>query len=132
MEEKLNITPEELEVFLKNEFPVKPVGRRLIITIDTEAVDGDVILSNNIFSEVQTVLAVGTHVHDIERGDRVLLDLEKMSEMVPSETNQFEKIPRIKMRPIDIGDYTFGLIYDNAVEAVDKRVEDDINFIKLD
>lgn len=130
MEEMDNITLEEVQEFIKD-FPIKPLVRKLIITLNTEQVDGDIVLSNNIFSETQHVLSVGTHITDIKPGDKVLLDIEKMTEFSPAESNSYEKIPRIKVNPIDIGDYTFGIINEAVVIAVDDRVEDDIKFAKL-
>ena len=103
------------------DFPIKPLGRRLIITLNMEETDGNLVLSDNSFDEVQYVVAVGTHITDIVAGNKVLLDLEKMMEYLPNPENAYEKVGRIKIRPIEVNGKVYGLINDNVVEAVDLR-----------
>ena len=86
-----------------------------------EEPDGDLILSDNSFDEKQYVVAVGTHITDIKPGNKVLLDLERMMEYLPNPENAYEKVGRIKVRPIEVNGKVYGLINDNVVEAIDNR-----------
>jgi hypothetical protein len=115
-----NMTHDDvLDVIL--DFPLKPRGRKLIITLNMENADGGLVLSENSFAEVQYVISVGDHITDITPGSKILLDLEKMMEYLPSPENSYERIGRIKIRPIEINDKVYGLINDNVVDAIDNR-----------
>ena len=120
MEEIENMLLDDvLEVI--TDFPIQPLGRKLIITLNMEEPDGDLILSDNSFDEKQYVVAVGTHITDIKPGNKVLLDLERMMEYLPNPENAYEKVGRIKVRPIEVNGKVYGLINDNVVEAIDNR-----------
>ena len=120
MEEVTNLTQEEAIEIAKT-FPVQPLKNRLIITVNVDEFDDDIILSSNSFSENQYVLATGTFIKDIEVGDKVLLDLEKMMVSEPNPDNSYEPITRIKLRPIEVNGRMYAMIYDTVVEAIDKR-----------
>lgn len=120
MEEVTNLTHEEV-IQIAKAFPVTPRRNKLIITVNVDEYDGDLVLSNNSFSETQYVVSVGSHINDIEPGDAVLLDLEKMMVTEPSENNQYEQRTRIKLKPVQVGDRTYALINDGVVDAIDNR-----------
>lgn len=103
------------------DFPIEPTGRNLIITMNTAEVDGNVVLSNNQFSEVQYVLAAGDTTRELKPGQKVFLDVERMVEYVYADENSHEKIPRIKIKSIDVGDNIFAIISDAYVLAKDNR-----------
>jgi hypothetical protein len=120
MENIENMTQDDVLDIINN-FPVKPLGRRLIVTLNMEEIDGNMILSNTELAESQYVIAVGTHVTDIQAGSKVLLDLEKLMEYVPSKDDVYEKIAKIKIKPIEVNNRMFALINENIVDAIDNR-----------
>tara|TARA_R110000851_G_scaffold296262_2_gene451348 strand:+ start:7140 stop:7505 length:366 start_codon:yes stop_codon:yes gene_type:complete len=120
MEEVTNLSQEEAVDISKN-FPVQPRRNKLIITVNVDEYDGDVVLSNNSFSETQYVVAVGDFVKDIKVGDPVLLDLEKMMVSEQSPDNQYESVSRIKLKPVDVNGRMYALINDGVVDAIDNR-----------
>ena len=123
MEEVTNITREEV-LSLIEEFPVTPLKNRLIITVNMTNPNSQLSLEDVSFSETQYVLAVGSHCHEIQEGDKVLLDIEAMMKYEYVDTNTDEKVGRILIKPIVVGNRTFGLITDRFVEAIDYRDED--------
>jgi len=120
MEEVSNLTKKEVLKLIEN-FPVKPLKNRLIISVNVDEPDGDLVLSNNSFSEKQYVMAIGSFIKDYKEGDAVLLDLERMMEYTASETNAYEKVSRIKIDPIEINGRMYALINDSIVKAIDNR-----------
>lgn len=120
MEEVSNLTLDDV-LELITEFPVQPLGRKMIISMNVDEYDGELVLSENSFSESQYVIAVGDHIHNIKPGMKVLLDLEKMTQYVPSETNQYDKVPVIKVKPVQVDGRIYALISDAYVDAIDNR-----------
>ena len=120
MDEVSNLTKEEVLKVIKK-FPIQPLKNRLIITVNVDEPDGDLILSNNSFSEKQYVMAIGSFIKDYVPGDAVLLDLEKMMEYTSSDTNSYEKISRIKIDPIEVNGRMYAIINDSVVKAIDNR-----------
>lgn len=103
------------------DFPVQARRRNVIITMNAYEPDGNIILSNNQFSEIQYVLSVGDSVSDIEPGQKVFLDVERMVEYVQVDDNSHERIPRVKMKTIDVGDDIYGIIDDSLILIKDNR-----------
>ena len=120
MEEINNLTQDEVLELIKD-FPVEPLRNKLIITVNVENANSDLMLGNTSFFETQYVVAVGQFVNVIKPGQRVLLDLEKMMEYVTSDTDSYEKIGRLKIRPIEVNGKMFALINDSNVDAIDNR-----------
>lgn len=120
MEDIENMTHDDVLEVIKG-FPVQPLGRKVLITLNMEDNDGGLILSDNSFDEVQYIVAKGAHVNDFEVGAKVLLDLEQMMEYTTNPENSNERIGRIKIRPIQVGDRVYGLINDRVIDAVDNR-----------
>lgn len=103
-------------------FPVKPRFSKVIITLNKLAPDGDLILSDNTLSDVQTVMAKGGSVLELEVGDSVIIDIEKMMVPVKSEDNNaYEMQMQIKVDPIEIDGVTYAIIDDRLIKAVDNR-----------
>ena len=116
MEEIVNLTQEDVNRLI-HAFPVKPMRGKVIITVNVDEADGEVILTNSSFSEEQFVMAAG-ETSQVKAGDIVLLDLEKMMEYSPSDTDAYEKVGRIKLRPIEVEGTTYALINENLIDAV--------------
>ena len=120
MENIENMTQDDvLDVI--TDFPVKPLGRKLLITLNMEESDSDLILTDSEFAETQFVVAKGDHITSFEAGAKVILDLEKMMEYRPNPENSNERLGAIKIKPIEVGGKVYGLINDNVVEAIDLR-----------
>jgi hypothetical protein len=116
-EESVNLTHEEVLELIK-EFPLQPMGNRVIITINKEEEDGNLVLSNNVLSEEQYVVAVGPMAERfVSPGDKVLLDLEKMMVRSPLSTDVEQMSTQIKIDPIEVEDLQFAIVNDNCFKA---------------
>lgn len=118
-----NITLEEVQKLVEN-FPIKPYRHNIIITVNVEEADGDVVLNNGQFSETQYVIATGSYYDEespFQPGDKILLDLEKMMVFDSVDNDSYEKVGRIKIKPIQIDDTMFAIISDSYILAIDKR-----------
>jgi len=120
MEEVKNLTQDGVLEVIKD-FPLQPLRNRVIITMNVDSPDGEVILSNNSFSETQFVVAKGSFVKEIEVGQRVLLDLEKMTETTPDPENGYETISRVKLKVVEVNGRMYAMIFDNFIDAADNR-----------
>lgn len=117
MEEgRINLNLEEV-IKLSSIFDIEPLFNGVIITLNTEEQDGTLVLSDNVMSEVQYVIAKGDHVRSIEVADKVILNLEKMMTKEINPENQYEYITRVKVDPIEFNGGTFGLIEDRMIKA---------------
>lgn len=102
-----NLTQDDVLDLITN-FPLNPLRNKLVISVNLEENE----FGDDIFSEVQYVLAKGPHVYEsIQPGCRVLLDMQKMSD------NQGV----VNIKPVKVGDRVFCLTSDAFVEAVDLR-----------
>jgi len=118
MEEVSNITLDEVLEFIKD-FPVKPRRNNVIISVDVTVVTDELNLQHDSFSETQYVLASGPFNKDITPGQRVLLDINRMTEVV-------DGVGKIKIKPIEVNGRMFALITDAVIDAFDERpIEDD-------
>jgi len=120
MEEITNLTQDDV-LGLITDFPVQPRHSKVIITINTEDVDGELVLESNSFSEVQYVMASGPHCLDLKPGQKVILDIEKMLVYEQSETNSYEKISRIKIKPVEVDGKMYALVNDTVIDSIDNR-----------
>lgn len=116
MENKKNFSLEEV-VRLASICEYEPLFNDVFITLNTESVDGALVLSENIMSEKQFVIAKGSYAKEVEVGQEILLDLEKMMVLEADPDNPYEKIQRIKLRPIEIEGHTFGIIEERMIKA---------------
>lgn len=120
MEEVNNLSQDDVLELIGN-FPLQPLRNKVIITVNVDEPDDDLVLSSSSFSEVQYVIAVGDFVKGFEPGQKVLLDTEKMMEYTQSDTDQHERIGRIKIRPIEVNGRIFAIVNDGVIECKDGR-----------
>jgi hypothetical protein len=116
METTTNLELEDV-IRLTQEFNIQPMFNYVIITLNKQEEDGVNILSDNIMSDVQYVIAKGDMVRNIEVTDKVLLNLEKLMIKETNPHNQYESFNRIKIEPIEFGGYMFGMIEDRIIKA---------------
>lgn len=107
---------------LIKDFPLQPMFGKVIITLNNLENDGQLVLSDNVLSDVQYVLAKGTAVREIELGQKVIIDIEKMMVPVKSESNNaYEMQMQVKIDPIQVGENTFAIIEDRYIKCLDFR-----------
>lgn len=116
MENKKNFNLEEV-IRLIDVCEYEPLYNDVIVTLNTEEVDGNLVLSENVMAEKQFVIAKGSHAREVETGQEILLDLEKMMVVEVDPDNPYEKIQRVKIRPIEIEGHTFGIIEERMIKA---------------
>ena len=102
---------------LVKEFPLTPIFTRVVITLNREVNEGEVILNENPLAEVQYVVAAGDRAA-VKAGDKVLLDLTKMTVKIPSPTDQNQMVETIKVDPLKTDQGVFAFIYDNQIKAI--------------
>jgi hypothetical protein len=117
MEEVKNLTQDDVLELIKD-FPITPLRNKVIISMNVEEVDeNEVELSGAAFSPRQFVLAVGTYTKDyLQPGQLVNLDLDAMTVRVPSETDSYQPVHRIQIKPVQVKDRMFGLITEDKIE----------------
>lgn len=102
------------------DFPIQPLFNKVVITLNNLEEDGELILSENVLSDRQFVIAGGFTFKDVtvSPGDEVLIDIEKMMAPVKTETNNaYEMKMQIKVDPIEVGLNTFAMIEDRFIKA---------------
>lgn len=99
-------------------FPEQPTTSKLIITLNTEQEDGEFVLSDNVMSETQYVVAVGPFVKGINPGTKVRIDIEKMMVYEPNPNNTHETISTVKLSPIHYDGVTYAIINDSLVKTI--------------
>ena len=109
----------------KNEFdgfPIEPLFNKVIITLDNLEADGDLVLSDNVLSDIQHIVAVGPSVNQLEVGDKVIIDIEKLMVQVKVETTDAYSLQKqIKIDPIEVEGVVYAIIEDRVIKAKDKR-----------
>lgn len=116
MVEQKNFNLEEV-IRLSNICEYEPLYNDVFITLNKEEMDGNLVLSDNVMSEKQFVIAKGVSAREVEPCQEVLLDLEKMMVMETDPDNPYEKIQRVKIRPIEISGHLFGIIDERMIKA---------------
>lgn len=116
METKSNFTKDEV-IDLVAIFDLEPNFNKVIITLNTEEIDGNLVLSDNVIAERQYVIAKSTTSRFIEVTDEVLIDIEKMMFKEQDLNNPHEYITRVKITPIDFNGHMFGLIDESVIKA---------------
>lgn len=119
MEEVSNITFEEVLELIKD-FPLQPLRGKVIITVNAAEEDGRILLQESTFSESQYVLASSPNT-GITPGTKVLLDIERMTQVSRSTTDESEHITSIKLKPVEVNGQVFALINDSVIDAIDER-----------
>ena len=105
-------------------FPLEPMFNRVYITLNREAEDGELVLSDNVLSEVQYVVSGEVEWRDkkIKPGQKVIIDIEKMMVPVRSEgTNAYEQVMQVKIDPIEVDGVMYALIEERYIKAKDNR-----------
>ena len=113
---KENVTAyDALEI--SKEWLEQPMFNKVVITLNTENTLGSLDLSDNAMSQFQYIIAKGPNCHNIEVGDRVRVDLEKMSVKVMNQNNSHEEITSIKLDPIEFDGKIFAIIEDRLIKT---------------
>ena len=122
LESTANLTQDDI-LELIGDFPVQPTRNRLIITVNTieELGEDGVRLTDKHLDESQYVLAVGSTVHGIKAGNKVLLDLDKLTERQSARQNAYESVGTINLKPVKVNGRIYAMIYDGVVDAIDNR-----------
>lgn len=102
---------------ISKEWLEQPMFNKVVITLNTENTLDGLDLSDNAMSQFQYIIAKGTHCRDIEVGDRVRVDLEKMSVKVMNPNNSYEEITSIKLDPIEFDGKIFAIIEDRLIKT---------------
>lgn len=102
-------------------FPLEPMFNKVIITLNREENDG-LVLSDKSLDEVQFIVAKGSTVRDLEAGQKVILDLEKMMVNVrTSNEDSYEQIKQIKIDPVFVNDRMYAIVEDRFIKCKDNR-----------
>ncbi len=120
MDEIKNVTLEEV-LALKDTFPVKPRRNRAIITVNVAEADGELVLNNGSFAESQYIVACSDNITDLEAGQKVLIDLEKMMIFEKAEENSDERVGMLKLHPVEVDGIIYALVSENVILATDAR-----------
>ena len=105
-------------------FPIDPLRNKVVITLNKEEIDGDLVLSDNVMSEVQYVIAGEVIYRDkvVKPGQKVLLDIRGMMKVVRREVNnQYQEVEQIELDPLEVNGQVFAIIDDRFIKAVDNR-----------
>lgn len=120
MQERTNLSQEEVNVITKT-FPLQPLFNGVYITVNKLEQDGKLVLSDNILSDIQYVIAAGEH-SVVKPGQKILIDIEKMMVPVKQESNNaYETVMQVKVDLVEVSDNVFALINDRVIKAIDNR-----------
>lgn len=111
-----NLSKERVEEVIKD-FPIEPMFNKVVITLNTEEVDNYLVLSDNTMSELQYVIAKGSMVTNLEIGQKVIIDLDKMITYELNPENSHEKISKVKIDPLLIDGVTYAIVEDRYIKA---------------
>lgn len=113
---KENVTAyDALEI--SKEWLEQPMFNKVIITLNTENILDSLDLSDNAMSQFQYIIAKGSSCHNIEIGDKVRLDLDKMMSKVINPNNTHEDISSIKLDPIEFEGKIYAIIEDRLIKT---------------
>jgi len=112
-----NITQDQALEIAKR-FPLEPLFSKVIITLNNLGLDGGLVLSENVLSDRQYIVGIGSNVLSVNTGDEVLIDIEKLMVPVKTETvDAYQTQTQVKIDPIEFDGYTFALIEDRYLKA---------------
>lgn len=121
MGEQKNLTQDDV-LDLMGKFPLEPMFNKVYITLNNLEEDGGLVLSDNVLSESQFIVAKGPMVNSVEVGQKVLIDVEKLMKSKGVEsTNQYEEVREIQLDLIEIDGNRFALVEDRVIKAKDNR-----------
>jgi hypothetical protein len=113
---KENVTAyDALEI--SKEWLEQPMFNKVVITLNTEVASGSLDLSDVAMDQFQYIIAKGTHCRDIEVGDKVRLDLDKMVEKQLNPNNSHENFTSVKLDPIEFDGKIFAIIEDRLIKT---------------
>ena len=113
---KENVTAyDALEI--SKEWLEQPMFNKVVITLNTENTLDSLDLSDNAMSQFQYIIAKGTHCRDIEIGDKVRLDLDKMLVKSINPNNSHEDFSSIKIDPIEFDGKIYAIIEDRLIKT---------------
>ena len=119
MEEVKHMTQEDVNQVIEG-FPVVPTFNKVLITLNTDVEEDGLVISNTGLSEIQYIVAKGVSC-TFEVGQKVIIDLDKLSVRVPSDTDQTQITTQIKIDPIEVDGVIYTLIEDRYIKALDNR-----------
>ena len=120
MEKRVNLNQDDV-LDLIGKFPLEPLFNGVYMTVNKLEEDGGLVLSENILSDVQYVVAAGPH-SVVEAGQKVLIDIEKMMVPVKQEsTNSYETVMKVKVDLVEVDGNVFALVNDRVIKAKDNR-----------
>ena len=102
---------------ISREWVEQPMFNKVVITLNTENTLDSLDLSDNAMSQFQYIIAKGPNCHNIEIGDKVRLDLDKMLKKSINPNNSHEDIATIQLDPIDFQDRVFAIIEDRLIKT---------------
>lgn len=108
-----NIKGAELNKVIK-EFNFEPNYGKLIITTNKVEDDGKLITEESALDTIQYVVASGPRVV-YQPGDKILLNVEKLSIQQRSTIDATNVITRIDMAPFEFNNTIFGIIDENKI-----------------
>lgn len=113
---KKNLSKEEVQD-IATYFNEEPLFNKVIITLNTEVADGNLVLSDNSMDDIQYVVAKGSSVHNLEVGQKVRVDLEKLMVSRQVRDNSHESSPRLQIDPIEFEGVTYMIIEDRFIKT---------------
>lgn len=102
---------------ISKEWLEQPMFNKVVITLNTENSLDSLDLSDNAMSQFQYIIAKGSHCRDIEVGDKVRLDLDKMMKKSLNPNNSHEDITTIQLDPIEFDGKIFAIIEDRLIKT---------------
>ena len=102
---------------ISKEWLEQPMFNKVVITLNTENTLDSLDLYDNAMSEFQYIIAKGPNCHNIEVGDKVRLDLDKMLSKTINPNNSHEDLYAIKLDPIEFDGKTFAIIEDRLIKT---------------
>lgn len=119
-----NLSKEDV-LELIEDFPIKPMFNKVLITLNTLDGDGIIVVDNNMLSDTQFVIAKGGMVNSVNEGDRIIIDVKKLTKPVSFErNNQVETVYETDIDAIEIDGVAFAFIEDRVIKAIDNRKEE--------
>lgn len=122
MLEQMNLSQSEA-IEIANSFPVEPLFGQVVITINKDEADGNLILSDNVMSEIQYVIAKGEHVRHLELGQKVIINLSKLMSRERNPQNQDEILEGVKIEPLLIDGRLYAIIEDRIIKCKYKELD---------